>query len=211
MDTHKYLVVLVDQHPVACAGLAALINRSCDFLVCAMALTRTECFRCMRTTDPDLIVMDIAIGDMDGFELIRHFSRMLPNAPILIFSSLEEQEYAPRVYRAGAQGFLPKTATPEELLHAMREILRGRKFFHSPPIAAPQQNHPPDPLDALSDRELELFRFLGKGYPTGRIAEAMQLSENTVNAYRVQIKKKLHLQDFSMLVRQAITWEDHQH
>ena len=211
MSRLKHSVVLVDQHPVTYTGIVALINRSADFEVCALASTRTDCFRCMQTTNPDLIVMDIAIGDMDGFELIRHFTRMLPDAPILVFSALEEPAYAPRVYRAGAQGFLPKTAAPEELLHAMRAILAGQNYFRDPALSAPRHALPPSLLDLLSDRELELFRFLGKGYPTGRIAEAMQLSEHTVNAYRVQIKKKLHLDDFSMLIRQAIAWEDVQH
>ena len=155
--------------------------------------------------------MEIAIGDMDSLELIRHFAQMLPNTPIPVFSTLSEQAYAPRVFRAGAQGFLSKTATLEELLQAMREVLAGRLVFRDPAIAQPQHKSRPDPLAVLSDRELELFRFLGMGYPTGQIAAAMQLSENTVNVYRVQLKKKLHLPNHSMLVRQAIAWEDHQH
>lgn len=174
-------------------------------------MTRADCFRCMQSSTAELIVMEIAIGDMDSFELIRHFAQMLPNTPILVFSTLSEQAYAPRVFRAGAQGFLSKTATLEELLQAMREVLAGRLVFRDPAIAQPQHKSRPDPLAVLSDRELELFRFLGMGYPTGQIAAAMQLSENTVNVYRVQLKKKLHLPNHSMLVRQAIAWEDHQH
>ena len=204
-------VLLVDQHPVACAGLAALIDRCDDFEICAIASTRNACFRCMQTATPDIIVMDIAINDIDGIELIRHFARMLPQAPILVFSALDEREYAPRAFTAGARGFLPKTATAEQLLGAMRDILAGNPVFPFSPTGDMPLEIAPDRECALSDRELELFRFLGKGFTTQKIAAVMQLSEHTVNAYRLQIKKKLGLDDFSKLVQQAVLWEDHQH
>ena len=207
----KRRVLLVDRQPVACAGLAALINSCKDFEVCATASSRTACFRCMQTTSPDIIVMDIAINDIDGIELIRHFSTLLPQSPILVFSTLDEQEYAPRVYRAGARGFLPKTSSPEQLLTAMRHILAGQRVFS----CQVNQNAPPRSRPApgamLTDREIELFRFMGRGFSTQKIAAVMQLSENTVNTYRLRIKNKLRLDDFSQLVQQAVLWEDHQY
>ena len=167
----------------------------------------------MQIVHPNLIVMEISINDIDGIELIRHFTRMLPQAPILVFSALDPREYAARACHAGARGFLPKTASREQLLETMRAILRG-----IPDIPIPGRNaaHPtrtikPHLEPVLSDREIELFRFLGKGYPTRKIAEVMQLSEHTVNAYRLHIKQKLHLEDFSQLIQQAVIWEDHQY
>ena len=211
MKLLRHSVLVVDQHWVACAGLSALINRCEDLTVCAIATTRNACFRCMQTLAPDLIVMEIAINDIDGIELIRHFTRMLPHTPVLVFSVLEESAYAPRVFKAGARGFLPKTATPDQLQEAMHHILAGHPVF--PRQMAGQE--PPtvecNREGMLTDRELELFRFMGKGYPTQKIAAVMQLSEHTVNTYRLQIKNKLRLDDFSQLIQQAILWEDHQY
>ena len=211
MKTTKRQVMVVDHHRVACAGLAALIHRCDDLEVCAFASTRNACFRCMQTLHPDLVVMEIAINDIDGIELIKHFSRMLPRSPVLVFSALDEAAYAPRVLRAGARGFLPKTAAPEHLLGTMRRILAGQPAFSFPAAGDSTPHVEPDHEDRLSDRELELFRFLGKGYTTAKIAAVMQLSEHTVNAYRLQIKKKLRLDDLSQLVQQAVLWEDHQY
>lgn len=211
MNPAKHQVLLVDPHPVTCAGLAALIGRSHDLEVCATAATRMACFRCMQILAPDLIVMDTAIPDMDGLELIRHFRQMLPRAPLLVFSSMEERKYAPRASKAGAAGFLPKTTAPEQLLAAMRAILTGGQIFSTPLPADAAPGGKPEREALMSDRELELFRFLGKGYTTQKIAAVMQLSEHTVNAYRLQIKKKLRLDDFSQLIQQAVIWEDRQH
>ena len=209
MKLLRHSVLVVDQHWVACVGLSALINRCNDLSVCGLASTRNACFRCMQTLHPELIVMEIAINDIDGIELIRHFTRMLPLAPVLVFSALDESTYAPRVFRAGARGFLPKTVPPEQLLATMRNILAGASVTSGQ--MAGNEALARDDENMLTDRELELFRFIGKGYTTPKIAAVMQLSEHTINTYRLQIKKKLRLDDFSQLIQQAILWEDHQY
>lgn len=211
MKTSKHSVMVVDQHRVACAGLASLINRCNDLEVCAIASTRNACFRCMQTITPDIVVMEIALNDIDGIELIRHFARMLPQTSVLVFSVLAEPAYAPRAYKAGARGFLPKTATPEQLLGTMRRILAGDLVFPGSIARTAALEIEPAHESMLSDRELELFRFIGKGYTTQNIAAIMQLSEHTINAYRLQIKKKLRLDSFSQLTQQAVLWEDHQY
>ena len=136
---------------------------------------------------------------------------MLPQASVLVFSVLDELAYAPRVYKAGARGFLPKTATPEQLLGTMRRILAGDLVFPGQIARIVEVEVEPDHESMLSDRELELFRFIGKGFTTQKIAAVMQLSEHTINTYRLQIKNKLRLDDFSQLIQQAVLWEDHQY
>ena len=202
--------MVVDQHPLTCKGLVSLINRCNDLEVCATASTRKACFHCMRTATPDLVVTELAFGDIDGIELIRHLTTMMPKSPLMVFSVMDEQVYAPRVYRAGARGFLPKSSPPGQLLDAMREILAGNLYFPCQISEIPPRKTEANPGTLLSDRELELFRFIGKGYPTRKLAEAMQLSEHTVNTYRLQIKTKLRLDHHAQLVQQAAIWEDRQ-
>jgi DNA-binding NarL/FixJ family response regulator len=155
--------------------------------------------------------MDPAFNDMDGIELIRQFTRMRPRSPILVVSAIDAHDYLPRIFRAGARGFLPKTTSPKRLLAAMRRILAGHRVFPFPGTGTTLRGPGKNGMGVLSDRELELFRFLGKGFTTQKIAEVMQLSEHTVHIYRLQIKNKLGLGDLSRLTQQAILWEDQQH
>lgn len=203
-------ILLLDPHPIVCAGWAELIHRCLDQTVCGAASTRKSCLHAIQTTHPDLLIVDPAIADMDGLELIRHFSRIRPGVPILVVSAFTQQDYLMRLQAAGIQGFLPKTASPPRLLSAIRAVLAGRRVFPRTNRRGPSPNPMTAGCHALSDRELELFRFWGKGYTTQKIAEVMQLSEHTVHVYRLQIKKKLGLKDLSLLTREAVLWEDRQ-
>ncbi|MDD2239965.1 MAG: response regulator transcription factor [Kiritimatiellae bacterium] len=208
---HIRSIVLIDPHPVVCTGWEAIIRRCRTLTVCASASTRKDAFHLTRTESPDLVIMDPTLEDMDGLELIHHFTHHLPHSPILVVSAIELRDYLARLRVAGTHGFLPKTSSPRQLLAAIRSILSGRRAFPrpSPPATGTKATCPS--LENLSDREIELFRFIGKGYTTQKIAEVMQLSEPTLHVYRIQIKKKLGLKDLALLTQQAILWEGQQH
>ena len=206
-----FQIMLVDQHPVSLSGWVALIQHCKDMEICASSSSRAECISAIHSFQPDLVVVDPTLPDMDAIELIRLIAQRLPHARILVCTAMDLNEYAHRMREAGASAFLPKTTPPVHLLSSIRTLLTGQPDtlhdFRLPPSNSSALSY----VNCLSDRELELFRFLGKGYPTPQIAEAMQLSEHTVHAYRLRIKKKLGLADTAQLAQLAIAWEERQH
>ena len=201
-------ILLVEPYPAVSRGLTSWLTRQAQLEVIGVAATRDECLQWLHRPHPDLIIMEPAIRDCDGLKLVWLFSKFHHQTPILVFSVLDEKEYAPRLFRSGACEFLPKSASPEKLLSTVKTVLSGQA--RSDPVASGNaRTFSEAPRDLLSDRELELFRFLGKGYTTQHIAEVMHLSEYTVHAYRLRIKRKLRLGDLSHLMQQAVLWENH--
>lgn len=201
-------VLIVDPYPVFCAGIVAHLVRQGNFSLCGTVVSGKQCFRRLNGFDPGLIILEPAIPDCDGLELIRQLSRSRPRSPILVFSLLDEREYAPRVFRAGARGFVHKTMAAVQLRNAACAVRAGRTYFRDPVDRNTCNNGNSVSPVALNDRELEIFRFLGKGYTTHHIAEIMGLSAYTVHTYRLKIKRKLRM-DSAQLMRQATLWEDH--
>lgn len=204
-------ILIVDPHPVSCAGWAATLADCPEFKVCAMASTRKQVLDVLNQVRLDLSIVDPAMEDMDGLELVRSLAARHPRAPLVICSSLDPALYWPRLLRIGATACLPKQAPPDELLGLLRRLLPPSDASVPPKKTVPAPSPSAPALHALSDRELELFRLTGKGLSTPAIAEAMELSESSIHAYRLQIKRKLALHELSDLVRHAIEWEQRQH
>lgn len=188
-----------------------MLNESSGFTVCATASNRKHVLQVIEQVRYDVSIVDPALEDMDGFELVRRMTARHPHVPMVIFSSLDPGIYAPRLLRSGATACLPKQSPPKNLLTMLRRLLSPPGPGAPLPPAAPAPSPSINALDALSDRQLELFRLTGKGLTTPAIAEAMQLSEFTIHAYRLQIKRKLGLRELSDLVRHAVCWEQRQH
>ena len=192
-------VLLVDDHPVALAGLRLVLEKPPAWPVCGEARDANAARRLAEERQPDFVVLDLRLGGRDGLELVEDLHAACPAAQILVFSSLDETRYAPRVLRAGARGFVGKDCDLAEVRAALERLAAGEYAF-SPAVqralldAAAGGRHG-DPLDELSDRELQILRLLGEGRRTADIAGELHLGVKTVGTYRERLKAKLRLAD----------------
>jgi DNA-binding NarL/FixJ family response regulator len=200
--------------------LTLLINREKDLAVCGDAEEACTAMRQIRETKPNLIVVDISLNGPDGIDLLKEIRIRQPNMPVLILSMLDEQVYAERALRAGANGYIMKHEATERVLVAIRRILGG-EIYVSDRMAnrmlhqrfGGSSGGSPSKVDELTDRELEVFRLIGEGHTTRQIAEVLHLSVKTVEGYQAHIKDKLSLKNARELMQCAIqrTQADKEH
>jgi DNA-binding NarL/FixJ family response regulator len=209
----KRAVFVIDDHPIVREGLTQLINREPDLTVCGTAEDIYEALKAMQTLKPDIALADISLKGADGIELIKNLKIRMPALPVLVLSIHDESIYAPRALRAGARGFIMKQEATENVLLALRRVLSGEIYLSKRMANKMLQQFVGAPgtaqkfsIDRLSDRELEVFRLIGQGHGTRRIAEELRLSVKTVESYREHIKEKMTLSDASELVQHAIQW-----
>ena len=207
-------VLIVDDHPLFRSGVSALLEEQSDFELCGEAGDGQTGLSLFRKLEPDVVVLDIGLPGADGIELTKMMVAEQPKVTILIFSAHDETLYALRALRAGAKGYVQKSEPPTTLLTALRKIKRDDlyvsdrvserlvfKAIHS------DDNTLESPLHGLSDRELEVFQWLGKDASTREIADTLKLSVKTVETHRAHIKEKLGLKDAGDMVRFAKEWQ----
>ena len=206
-------VFLVDDHPLVREWLGHLINRQLDLTICGEAASAAQALKDIRRCGPDAVVVDISLGGSSGIELITEIKLEFPKVAVLVLSMHEESTYVERALRAGALGYVAKRETTTKIISAIRQVLRGqvssadsalamtRKLVETPARAALS------PGELLSNRELEIFAMLGRGFETRRVAEELHISMKTVQAYCARIKEKLHLGNATELLREAILWD----
>ena len=206
-------ILIVDFQPIVRLGLIYLINNSNGLKVCGEAENVHEAMELIKVLKPDIVIVDISIKGVNGIKLIENIRQQYSNLPILVFSMLDESFYAERVLNAGANGYLMKHEALKNIIKAIHCVLFER-FFLSDKVSAKvmykslfnkSKNHYSS-IELLSNRELEVFRLIGRGYGTRRIAEELYLSIRTVETYRKHIKDKLNLKNGEELLRQAIQW-----
>jgi DNA-binding NarL/FixJ family response regulator len=209
----KFKVFLVDDHPILRQGLALLIDREPDLMVCGEADGASSALSAMTNARADVLVLDISLEGPDGLELLKTIRVTNPNLPVLILSMHDESSYAERALRAGANGYIMKQEATERVLVAIRRLLRGEvylserltnRMLHQ--FVRGSTTPKSDPLAALSDRELEVYRLIGAGHGTRQIADALHVSVKTVESYQAHIKEKLSLRNARELVQHAIEW-----
>jgi DNA-binding NarL/FixJ family response regulator len=205
-------VLLVDDHPVVREGLTRRINSEDDLSVCAEARTPAEALRAMKQFQPDVVVVDLALTEGHGLELIKDIRSQSNRVPILVFTMFEEATYAVRALKAGAQGYLTKNESSERLVNGLRAVLRG-EYVLNPDISTrylqarlQAGEDAPATRDKLADRELEVFELIGKGIGTREIAGRLGRSVKTIETYRARIKEKLGLKSSTALMREAVRW-----
>jgi DNA-binding NarL/FixJ family response regulator len=194
-------------------GIAQLINREADLEVCAQAATVHEALQAIEAHKPDLLIADFTFKESNAIELIKDVRIRWPNLLVLVVTMHDEKFYAERVLRAGARGYVTKSEPPENVVAAVRSILAGR--IHVSEKIASQMldkiimgNKPSGGLllDALSDREFEIFELIGRGMEMRQIAQQFHLSIKTVETHRDNIRKKLDLSSSADLLKYAIQW-----
>lgn len=194
-------VAIVDDHPLIRLGMTVTLGAADGFVLCGEAATAEEARALAETARPDAIVLDLGLGGRDGIDLIDDLQVIAPETALLAYTGLPEAHYARRAIQAGARGYLPKRARPEEVVAALRAIRRGelavsdavRCDLASPAPRPAEEGAAPALL--LSNRELQVLRLAGEGRPTAGIATELGLSTKTVGAYRERIKSKLGLAD----------------
>jgi DNA-binding NarL/FixJ family response regulator len=209
----KTRVLIVDDHPITRSGLAYLINHQPDMIACCEAKDATQALEGVLRTKPDLVLTDFALPDKNGLELIKDIRAVAPHVPILVVSMHDESLYAERVLRAGARGYITKEEGGERLMRAIRHVLSGAIYVSEKmsarilEIFSGKRSTPePSSVAELSDREFEIFEFLGDGLSTQQIAERLHLSMKTVDAHRARIKEKLKLKTTNELISYAARW-----
>jgi DNA-binding NarL/FixJ family response regulator len=209
----KHKVLLVDDHPVVRQGLALLVGREPDLLVCGEADGAHTAFHAIENLQPDIVVLDISLAGPDGLDILKEIRIRSGSLPVLILSMHDESIYAERALRAGANGYIMKQEATEKVLVAIRKILRGDVYLSERLTSAMlnQFVHGSDtikssPIVTLTDRELEIFRLIGEGHSTRQIADELHLSVKTIESHQAHIKEKLALKNARELVQHAIEW-----
>lgn len=208
----KRKVFIVDDHPIVREGLAQMINREPDLTVCGDAQEMHAALQAIEVQKPHILIVDISLNGPDGLDLLKHIRSKDPSLPVLILSMHDESMYAERALRAGANGYIMKQEATERVLVALRRIL-NREIYVSDRVAnkmlrryvgGRSEEAAHSPLDALSDRELEVLHLMGDGHGTRQIAEELHLSVKTVESYQSHLKEKLSLKNSRELVQYAI-------
>lgn len=206
-------ILLVDDHAVVRFGIAQLINRQPDLVVCGEQEDASKAMTAIEQLKPDLVIADISLKDSSGLELMRNIKAQYPGLPVLVVSVHDEGIYAEIAFRAGALGYLMKQEALEKIPAAIRRVLGGN-IYVSEVLAAKmlqqqvrgQTDINESPVKGLSDRELEVFQMIGRWKKTKEIAQELHLSVKTIEYYREQIKKKLNLKDAGELTQYATAW-----
>ena len=217
MTPHKANVFIVDDHPLVREWLANLIHQQPDFLVCGEAETEASALQSIITLKPDVAIVDISLKEGSGIELIKRIKTRSPAVAVIVLSMHDENLYAERAIRAGARGYIMKRETTKRIIEAIRSVLGGKLYVSERLTALFAKKfldgHLPNdgsPIEQLSDRELEVFQLLGRGYETRQVAESLHISMKTVQAYCARIKEKLKLATALELLREAIRWHEEQ-
>ena len=207
----------MDDHPLVREWLANLINQHPDLEVCGDTDNAPKALQIIGELNPEVAIVDISMPGGSGIELIKNIKASHPNVVVIVLSMHEEALYAERALRAGARGYIMKRDATKRVLEAIRSVLGGKLYISDkmaramaekfvegrPKTAAPA-------IEDLSDRELEVFQLLGRGYSTRQIADDLHVSFKTVQAFCARIKEKLQLANATELMHEALRWYDRQ-
>jgi DNA-binding NarL/FixJ family response regulator len=204
-------VLIIDSHPIVREGLRRIIEKEEGFSVCAEADTSSDARSLARETGPDVIIADLSLKQGSGIDLVRCVRANHPSMPILVLSTYDEAIYAERMLAVGANGYLTKFATPEQILLALRRVLDGGIYVSDAVsdnmirrLSGNGHRLPPNPFERLSVRELQVLQLVGEGVSTREAANVLNLSVKTIESHRQRIKSKLNLRTGTQLVQFAI-------
>jgi two-component system, NarL family, invasion response regulator UvrY len=202
-----YRVLLVDDHAIVRKGLRAILDDRFAGIEVAEASSGDEALAAL--THPfDAVILDLSMPGRSGMDLLSEIKHRHPKLPVLIMSLHGEEQFAVRALRAGASGYLTKSAAPEQLINAFERIVRGGRYISETVAerlaASAAGGDPGAPHDRLSQREFEVMRGIASGESVGEIAERMHLSAKTVSTYRARLLDKMGMATNSELTRYAL-------
>jgi DNA-binding NarL/FixJ family response regulator len=207
-------VLIVDDHPAVREALVLRIERQADLEVCGEAADMREALRLIPDAQPDVAIVDISLRTSNGIDLIKRIKDRNDHVRILVWSMHSEALYAERALRAGALGYITKDQATDRIVDAIRRVLAGKVYLSETmtermlqrTVGVAPGKVARSSVDALADRELEVFRLIGEGVKTADIAERLHLSVKTVETYRDRIRQKLDLEDGTKLTHYATQW-----
>ena len=194
-------------------GLAQIINSEDDLTVCGEAEDAEHALEAILGLKPDLVLEDITLPGKSGLELIKELRDLNLSVKLLVLSMHDEALYADRVLRAGGDGYIMKEEDPEEVVHAIRDVLGGRIYVSEQVMAGVKETPPSSgsalksrPLAQLADAELEVLELLGEGKTNLEVARQLHLQPESVNTHCKHIMRKLDLKTSNALIRYAVCW-----
>jgi two-component system response regulator FimZ (fimbrial Z protein)/two-component system response regulator EvgA len=182
--------MLVDDHPTMIMALKSIMSSLITFEVIETASNGTSCLMLCNLLNPDLVILDLDMPDMDGFDVIRRLRAKHPNIRILIFTSLDEKTYGNRVRAIGAHGYLNKSVSSKVFISACTSVAQGFCFYS---ITSMDFNRMEinQQLQSLSQREFQVLKHLGKGLGNHDISDTLNISHKTVSTYKMRVFEKL--------------------
>jgi len=207
-------ILIVDDHPIVSEAISHLITHKSGgkFRVVGIARNISDAVNLTCELKPDLVVMDVFISDFNGFDLVKEIKRRFPKTGILVLSMHDEALYAERAVAVGADGYIMKQESLDDIFNAIGRVLQGHMYLSNKVVAGQQQEriHRNERIAAkvrlLAVRERQVFELFGKGLTARRISEELDLSIKTVDTYRARIKVKLKLKNANELIHQAVQW-----
>ena len=206
-------VLVVDDHELMRMALVQLIEQEPDLTVCGQADSAPAALKAIDQFHPDVAIVDISLKGSHGIELIKDIRIRWPDFLVLVLTMHDESFYAERALRAGAKGYVTKAELSSKVIDGIREVLDGAVYLSEAMTAkmlaklvGKKGRTVSFPIDALSDREFEVFEMIGQGIQSREIAETLHLSVKTVDAHREHIKKKLGLASATDLLMYAVQW-----
>jgi DNA-binding NarL/FixJ family response regulator len=201
-------VLIVDDHEVVRDGVKRLLEEEAGAIYCGEAGSPAEALRMALAGEWDAVVLDLSFGGKSGLEVLKELKQMRPRLPVLVLTMHSEEQYARRVFKAGAAGFITKDSPRAELLKAIYKVMEGGKYL-SASMAEKlvvdlerSSDRPPD--ETLSDREFQVMRLIASGKTLSEIAELLSLSDKTISTYRARIMEKMRMRNNAELIYYAI-------
>jgi DNA-binding NarL/FixJ family response regulator len=202
-------VLIVDDHPVVRQGLRHLLESADDLAVCGEVETAMDARTAIDQLQPDVVICDISLRRVDGIDLVRNLRAHYPQLPILVLSALDETIYSARMLALGVSGYIMKQASTEQVLASLRRVLDGNIYLSEAMSISMLSRFAGgtahlDPIERLTNRELQILHLIGKGSSTRETARLLHLSIKTVESHRQRIKRKLNLTTGAQLLRYAV-------
>jgi len=215
MSPEPIRIFLVDDHPLVREWLGQLLSSEPGFEVIGQAEDAAPGLAAMTANVPDIAIVDLSLRNGSGLDLIKELREKLPTVQVIVLSMHEELAHVERALRAGAAGYVMKRESTTRIVEAIRAVRAGRVYANPEVLArlaermvGRRQGGAAGTVDTLSDRELEVFRRMGEGHATKRIASDLGVSMKTVQEYQARIKEKLGLADATELMRAAVRWTE---
>ncbi|MCX7897920.1 MAG: response regulator transcription factor [Rhodocyclaceae bacterium] len=204
----KIRVLIADDHAIVRQGFRQIFSETEDLVVAGEADDGAEALQLARQIEWDVFLLDVTMPNRNGIDTLKQLKKEFPRLPVLILSMHPEEQYAVRAIKAGASGYLTKQSAPEQLVTAIRQVARGKKYV-SPAVAEQLANAISTdteklPHELLTDREFQVFRMIAAGKPLTQIAEELNLAVATISTFRTRILEKTGLKSNAEIIRYGI-------